>query len=67
MRIKGEMDVEVIQDTTLADATRKARRREKLCVMDADQQERFAYDPNSSKLDDNPGFPADDYGGMDKD
>ncbi len=67
-KLKGEMDVEILKDTTDADNARVAKRRMGLCVMSASDQERFAYAPNESHLNENPAYPAgDDYGSMDKD
>lgn len=61
--MKGDMEIEIIKDTTEADETRRARKRMALCVMSPREQEQYAYAPNESRNDDNPAYPTDDdYG-----
>lgn len=69
MELKGgELQIEVLKDTTDADMTRMAKKRERLCVMSPAEQERFAYGPNESHMNDCPAYPADsDYGGFNAD
>ncbi len=63
--MKGDMEVEVLKDTSEADSNAKARRREKRMVMDAAEQARYCGDPNGgNSLNDAPGYPQDDYGGF---
>lgn len=61
--MKGDMEVEVLKDTSEADSSAKARRREKRIVMDAQEQARFCGDPNGGCLNDAPAYPCEDYGG----
>jgi hypothetical protein len=61
--MKSEMEVEVLKDPSEAMANAKARRREKLIVMNAEEQERFCGDPGgAASTNDAPGYPTDDYG-----
>jgi hypothetical protein len=60
--MKGEMEIEVLKDTTEATETAKARRRMGLCVMSAQEQEQYAYAPSEARNNDNPGYPCEDYG-----
>ena len=60
--MKGDMEIEVLKDTSDADSNAKARRRRALCVMDAGEQLRYAYDPEGAKANDNPAYPCEDYG-----
>lgn len=63
--IKGEMEIEVIKDTTQADEVKKARRRMGLCVMSSAEQEIYGYDPNGAANSNNPAYPDEDYGETD--
>jgi len=60
--MKGDMEVEVLTDPSEAMANAKARRREKLIVMSAAEQDRYCEDPNgATSTNDAPGYPCEDY------
>ena len=58
------MDVEVLKDPSESIALAKARRREKLIVMDAAEAEIFCEHPNGKSSVDRPGYPDKTYGGI---
>jgi len=56
MKLKGEMEVEVLKDSSAADSLAKARRRQALIMKDADERERCAFDPEGSRAQRHPGY-----------
>jgi hypothetical protein len=60
--MKGDMEVEVLKDPSEAMSNAKARRREKLIVMNAEEQARYRGDPTgATSTNDAPGYPCEDY------
>ena len=60
MRLKGQMEVEVLKDTTEADGNKTAARRRKTMVMDAGEQLRYCDDANRARSDEHPGYPTEE-------
>lgn len=56
--MKGDMEVEVLKDTSEADQTRMARKRMQRMVMTADEQLQYACAPVTASLNDRPGYPC---------
>lgn len=63
--MKGDMEVEVLYDSTDRDAARKAKRRMDLCVQPSQESLIAGYNPNEASRNDSNGFPDDTYGSGD--
>jgi hypothetical protein len=62
MRLKGEMEVEVLKDTTDRDNAARARRRAERIVMSAGEAELYCEAPNQARGNDRPAYPDPMYG-----
>jgi U3 small nucleolar RNA-associated protein 14 len=64
-KIKGELEIEILTDTTDRDAARKGRRRMENCVQTSQEEMIAGYNGNEASRNDHNGFRDDDYGTTD--
>jgi hypothetical protein len=61
--MKGDMEVEVLNDTTQSDQLRRGRKRMDRIVGNAAEQELFCSNPVAARFNDRPGYSSDpEYG-----
>jgi hypothetical protein len=60
--MKGDMEVEVLKDTTAADDAKRARKRYERIAMTAHEASLYCEAPNQANSNDRPGYPDPTYG-----
>lgn len=60
--MKGDMEIEVLNDPGPRDDARRARKRMASITASADEQLNYKCAPNEARGNDNPGIPLADYG-----
>jgi hypothetical protein len=59
--MKGDMECEVLKDTSDADAMKQARKRMARICMTASEAQLYCEAPNAARGNDRPGYPDMDY------